>query len=468
MAQGETIVIPILAEKDDSWALRKMVFFLALPAVGEQVLNTLVGLTDQFLVGHLDPAVAAQLGYDRSMALASVGLANLIAWITMTLFMAVAAGATAIVARRIGEGETEQANMALRQALLIALVVGAIGSAFGMLLSEPILLALGAEAQVAAIGASYLRILSLSFIPTALTFAGTAALRGAGDTRSPLYLMVVVNGINVLLAWLLVNGNLGLPGLGVDGSAIGATVARTVAAILLVGLLLAKRMRLKVSWDLRPDGETIRKILKIGAPAAGEQFIFQGAIIIMTAFITGLGTAAMAAHTVTLSIESLSFLPGFGFAIAATTIVGQALGAKDPKLAERASWEALRQGGLMMTLLGLLMAAWPATVIAWFAPDPAVIAHAVGPLRLAGLGQPLLAMAFVLTGSLRGAGDTTWPLLMRVVSTWFVRVPILFALMWWSNWGLMGIWAAMVADFAVQGFLSLWRFQMGAWKQIKL
>ncbi|MDQ4077669.1 MAG: MATE family efflux transporter [Chloroflexota bacterium] len=468
MASDRAISIAKLKQVGGDWELRRMVFLLALPAVGEQVLNTAVGLTDQFLVGHLDADVATAQGYDRAMALASVGLANMLVWITTTLFIAVAVGVTAVVARRIGERREEEANLALRQALLLSVVVGVIGTLIGFFGGEWILRLLGASSEVAVIGAEYLRIVSLSFVPAAVMFAGTAALRGAGDTRSPLYLMAVVNVINILLSWLLVNGNLGLPGLGVNGSAIGTAVSRTLAGVILLALFAFGRMRLKVSHDWRPHWDTIRKIVKIGLPSAGELFIFQAAILVMAFFITALGTVAYAAHTVAINIESVSFLPGLGFAIAATALVGQALGAEDPELAERATWEALLQGGLMMTIMGLIMAAWPATIISWIAPDPAVIEQAVGPLRLAGLAQPLLAMAFIFIGALRGAGDTIWPLGMRIIATWIVRVPLMVALLALTEWGLFAIWLAMFGDFAVQSILSLARFQGGKWKTIQI
>ncbi len=468
MADSKLLFLSNLKRVGNDWELRRAVFLLAIPSVGEQVLNTAVGLTDQFLVGHLDPTVAVAMGYDRATALASVGLANMLVWITTTLFMAVAVGATAIVARRIGEGRVEDANVALVQGLLLSLLVGVLGTLIAFFGGEGVLRLLGASETVTQIGAGYLRIVSLSFVPAALMFAGTAALRGAGDTRSPLYLMAVVNFVNILLSWLLVNGSWGFPALGVNGSAIGTAISRTLAGVLLMGLFMLGRMRLKVSGGWQPHRETIQKIIKIGLPSAGEQFIFQSAILVMAAFLTTLGTAAYAAHTVAVNIESVSFLPGFGFAIAATAMVGQALGAGDPELAERATWEALLQGGLMMTVMGLIMAAWPATIISWIAPDPAVIEQAVGPLRLAGLGQPLLAMAFILVGALRGAGDTTWPLGMRVVSTWIVRVPLMVALLAWTEWGLFAIWLAMFADFAMQGALSFARFRGGRWKHIQV
>ncbi|HEX8682869.1 MAG TPA: MATE family efflux transporter [Ardenticatenaceae bacterium] len=468
MAQSNTLALSRLHTAGSNGALRSAVFWLALPAVGEQLLNTAVGLTDQFLVGHLDPAVGVALGYDRATAIASVGLANMVVWITTTLFMTVAVGATALVARRIGAGDEERAELALQQALILSLVVGVAGMLVGLLLPGWILRSLGASPEVVSIGAQYLQIVALSFVPTAFMFAGTAALRGAGDTRSPLYLMLVVNVINVVLSWLLVNGEFGFAGMGVNGSAIGSLVGRAVGGLLFLALLLRGRVRLKLPRRWRLDRDTIEKITRIGLPSAGENFIFQSAMILVSTLITGLGTVAYAAHTVAITIESVSFLPGFGFAIAASAMVGQALGAENPKLAERASWEALKQGGAMMTIMGLVMALWPATIISWVSPEPAVVEQAIAPLRLAGLGQPLLAAAFIFVGALRGAGDTTWPLWMRLVSTWAVRMPLAFALLHLTDWGLFGLWIAMFTDFAVQGILSYFRFQGGKWKSIKL
>lgn len=469
MAQSTTLALSRLQEAGQSnSALSRAVFWLALPAVIEQLLNTAVGLSDQFLVGHLNPAVAASLGYDIPTAIASVGLANLVIWISTTLFMAVAIGATAVVARRIGAGEDERAEVALQQGLILSVAIGALTMLVILAFPTFILRLLGAPPDVAQVGSQFLRIVSLSFIPTAVMFAGTAALRGAGDTRSPLYLIIVVNIINVAVAWVLVNGAFGLPGLGVNGAAIGATTGRIVGGLLLVALLLTGRMRLKLPRRWRMDGDTIRKIANIGLPSAGENFIFQSAIAIMSTFITGLGTVAYAAHTVTVSIESVSFLPGYGFAIAASALVGQALGANDPKLAERASWESLKQGGAVMTAVGIVMALWPATIISWLSPDPGVIEQGIAPLRIAGIMQPVLAVSFVLVGALRGAGDTTWPMWMRVVSAWGVRLPLALALLHFTNWGLFSLWFAMFTASVVEGILSYFRFRGGIWKSIKL
>ncbi len=449
------------------WELRKIVFWLALPAVGEQVLNTLVGLSDQYLVGHLNLALTAQLGYDRATAIAAVGLAGTIIWIITTLFMAVSVGGTAIVARRIGEGQPLRANLATQQTVLIALVCGVIGMVAGVI-GEPILRVLGADESVVQAGAAYLRIVSWASIPTAITFAGTAALRGAGDTRTPLFIMLIVNALNIALSWMLVNGSGGLPAMGVEGSALGTAIARTVGGLLTFGLLFGGRMRLQFTKNWKPNLTVMQRITRIGLPSAAEQFVFQGAVLIMAGLIAKLGTAAYAAHTVTVNVESVSFLPGIGFAVAATTLVGQSLGSRNPELAERATYEALLQNAVVMSILGLIMALFPESLIALIAPDPAVIEQAAGPLRLAGLAQPALAISYIFIGSLRGAGDTTWPLGMRIVTTWLIRLPIMFLLLRFTDWGLTAIWLAMIIDFFIQAFLTYQRFQKGVWKRIRI
>src|SRR5262245_39117820 len=339
--------------------MRRRVLLLALPAVGEQVLNTFVGLADTFFVGHLSSAAAALLGYTSAAALAGVGLANQMVWLVTVFFMAVSVGSTALIARAKGARDSETGNRVVRQSLLVGLIMGLLATLLGILFAQPALLLLGAGPDVLPRGVTFLRIAAITFAPAALLFIGTAALRGAGDTRTPLYVMFGVNVVNILCSWLLVNGNLGAPTLGVAGSAIGAAVARGGGGLVLMGLLLRGRSGLKLSLDLRPDWGMLRRIMRIGAPSGGELLVFQGALLIFVRFVTSLGTVAYAAHNVVLNIESLSFLPGMGYAIAATALAGQGLGAGRPNEAEASVYESLRQGGLMMTALGLVMILFP-------------------------------------------------------------------------------------------------------------
>lgn len=446
---------------------RRRVFRLALPAVGEQVLNTLVGLADTFLVGHLSITAAQQLGYTSSVALAGVGLANQIVWLCTVFFMAVSVGSTAVIARARGAGDTVLINRALRQSLILGLVMGTLTTIAGVTLAEPAVQLLGAGPDVLPQAASFLRIAATTFLPASLLFIGTAALRGVGDTRTPLLVMLGVNVVNIVVSWLLINGNLGMPVLGVDGAAIGSAIARGGGGLVLMWLLWRGRGVLKLSLNLRPDREIMSRIVQIGLPSGAEQLVFQGALLIFVRFINQLGTVAYAAHNVVLNIESLSFLPGMGYAVAASTLTGMALGARKPDEAEANAYEALWQGGLMMSLLGLVMIIFPHQLIALFAADPAVADTGATAMRLAGLFQPFLAMNFILSGALRGAGDTRWPLYTKIISTWGIRLPVMLLLLSMS-FGLTGVWIAMALDFAAQSFLALWRFRKGNWKRMRV
>lgn len=382
MAHVQTIAQPV------GLSSRSQVLRLALPAVGEQVLNTLVGLADVYLVGNLTLQAAEQLGYGSVVAINSVGLSNQMIWLVTVLFMAVGVGSTALIARATGAGEQQNVQRFLQQSLLIALGVGGVGTLLVWLLGESFLQVLGAEAEVLPHGVAYLQVVGVSMLLAAPMMIGMACMRGAGDTRTPLYIMIGVNGSNVLITWLLVSGQMGLPALGVVGAAVGTAIARGGGGLVVIWLLLRGCSGLRLYLNGRPDFQIVRRLLRIGVPTAGEQLVFHAALLIFTRFVTQMGQVAYAAHIATINIEALSFLPGFGYAVAASTLVGQSLGAKAPHRAEELAYEALWQGMAMMSLLGAVMVAFPHTLLAIFVNDPAAVEAGTVPLRAAGLVQP--------------------------------------------------------------------------------
>jgi putative MATE family efflux protein len=447
---------------------RLNVFWLALPAVGEQLLNTLVGLVDVFLVGNLSVEASAQLGYGSATALTAAGLGNQFTWLMMVLFMAVGVGASALVARAVGARDEASLLRIVRQTFVLAALVGLVATAAGLLLAAGFLSLVAVPEEARAVSTAYIQINAAAFLPAVFLLVGTACMRASGDTRTPLWVMLGVNAVNVVVSWLLVNGQLGMPTLGVEGAALGSALARTLGGLAIIGLLLRGHGKLRLIPELRPDGEMLRRLSRIGLPTAGEQFAFQAALLIFVRFVTGLGTTVYAAHNITITIESLSFLPGMGYAAATGALVGQALGARDPRQAERYAYEGLLQGGLMMATLGVVMFLFPAPIVALFSNDPAVIAAAAPILRAAGLMQPSLAGSFIVLGALRGAGDTRWPLFSRILTTWVMRLPLVFLLVGVLDLGLAGIWLAMATDFTLQAILALWRFSSGRWQRIEL
>jgi len=424
----------------------RYVLDLALPSAGEQLLAMMVGLVDTFLVGHLG-----------APALAAVGLAT--QWVMMSnvFFSAVGTGGTALIARMIGACDPDSANRVLRQALLLAVLMGVITTVPGLLLAGPAVALMGA--------------VSTSFLLASVTFVGNACLRGAGDTRTPLVIMAIVNVINIVVAWTLINGAFGLPRLGVAGSALGAMAARQAGGILVIAVLLRGRSQSKLALSLRGlhlDWGLVRRILRVGLPTGAEQLIFRFGMMSYARVVSALGTAAYAAHQVAVNAESLSYMPGFGFAVAATTLVGQGLGAKDKRRAERDGFVAFYVAAAIMSLMGVIFFASAGPIIGFFTSDPEVIALGVPPLRLIAIAQPFLASTMVLAGALRGAGETKAPMFVNGGSIWIVRVPLALLFTQVLGWGLTGAWIAMATDLGVRGALMFGLFRRGKWKDAEV
>ncbi len=437
-------------------SVRRQVLTLAWPAVLEQLLNMSVGLADTYIVGHLGAAPLAAVG----LSLQSLNLF----W---ALFSAIGVGSTALVARRIGAKEPEAAGEVARQSMLLALAVGVL-TAGVLWLGAPFFLDwLGAEPDVVKLGTAYIRAVASTVYMMSVLFIGSAIMRGAGDTRTPMLVMLVINAVNIVVAYTLANGVGPLPKLGVLGSGIGAASGRALGGLLILVLLVRGKGPVKIgrTWP-RPDLKTIGHILRIGLPAAGEQLLMRFGQVVLATFITGLGTVSYAAHQVAVNALSVAYMPGWGFALAATTLVGQELGAKRPERASQSAYESLRLVIVVMTIMGGLVALLPAQVMGVFTSDLAVVAAGIPALRIAGLVMPFLGVAFTLSGSLRGAGDTISVLVIYGSSIWVVRV----ANAYWLGplLGLPGIWIALGLDFIARSVFVAIRFRSGKWKLVEV
>jgi MATE family multidrug resistance protein len=438
--------------------IHRDVLRLALPAMGEQLLAMMVGIVDTFLVGHLGAA-----------PLAAVGLAAQWVLLANTLLSAVATGSTALIARFVGAQEMGQANHVLRQSIMMGALVGLGCSVLGVSLARPAVLLIGAQADVVDLSALYLSVVAHVLLLSTLMFVGNASLRGAGDTRTPLYVMLLVNILNVSVAWITINGMFGLPKLGVLGSALGAATGQAAGGLLVVAILLRGRSGIRLQMaNLRPDWDMIRRILRVGLPTGMEQLLLRTGQMLFARILAVLGTIAYAANQVAINGWSLSFMPGFGFALAATTLVGQSLGAQDPQGAQRRGYLSYQIGAVLMAVIGLAFVLFPAPIVRFFTNDPQVIATGILPLRVVGLVQPLLAGAMIFSGALRGAGDTRYPMVVTGLSIWLIRLPLAYVFTLVFGWGLVGAWSAMALDMSVRGVFNFLRFRAGGWKTLRV
>ena len=444
----------------DESNLTRTVLRLAWPVVIQQFSFASLQLVDTFLVGHL--------GED---ALAGVGLASILFWFPLSGMFAIGIGATAVVARNVGAGNLAKAEHTLRAAQLLSIIWGiGIGIVF-FGAAAPLMAVMGAEPAAKHDGVVYMQAAAFGLPFFSLVFASTACLQGAGDTRSPMLIMVVVNIVNGVLSWVLIDGPGPFPAYGVQGSALGYTGAAAVGALIVVGWLArpggAIHMPLRAN-PLAIDREETRRILNVGLPSGAEQLQFQMSFLLYTRIIASLGTTALAAHQVALRIEGLTFLPGFAFGVAATTLVGQGLGAERPEMAEKAAVAAGRIAFVMMTVMGITLMVFGGPITRLFINDDDVVDIGRKLLLIFGIALPALSISLSLGGALRGAGDTRAVLGIMSVGVWGVRLLPAYLLAVVAGLGVPGAWLAAVADINTRAILMFLRFRQGKWKSIKV
>lgn len=439
--------------------MRRTILELAWPAIVGNLLQTVVSMVDLAMVGRLGP-----------VAVAAVGLGGQMLWFLNALIVSVTVGTTALVARFIGAQKKKDAEHVLVQSLLLVLLLSLVLTGFWYIFAEKALLLIGATKEVAEVGATYIRIVFMSTPCIFLIFNSEGALRGAGDTKTPMKVGIVMNLINVVLNYVLIFGKWGFPVLGVKGAGIATAIAYVWASITYVIIFFSGRFVLKIprknsfSFNI----ETVKRILRIGIPTGIQRIVMSGSMIFYVSIIASFGTTALAAHQIGLRIESLSYMPGFGFAVAATALVGQNLGARKPEKAEQSGWEAAKLCAVFMGLMGAFMILFPKQMAHFFVSEPEVIDLAAWYLRIVAISEPPLALIFTLAGGLRGAGETRPPLYISIFGLWIFRIPLAYVLGMVLGWGPIGAWTAMTIDTFVRGGLYVYQFRRGTWKEVKV
>ena len=433
--------------------LRRRVFRLAGPVIGENLLQTLLSITDTILV--------AGLGV---VALAGVGTALQTMFIVIAAMSALAVGASVLVAQAFGGKRFSEANNLARQAVVWSIIISIPVSILGWLLTPAIVSLFRLEPDVAQVSIDYLRITFGTIGTLTIMLLSSSVLRGANDSRTPMLVTAFANAINLVFTYVLIYGVWILPELGASGSAWGTFLSRLIGAIILVTILLRGRNGVTISgvgvW--RPQISVVRRLLRIGFPAALEQVLIITAMATLTPIVAELNTLALAAHRVVINVLSLSFLPGIGFGLATTSLVGQAIGAKRwdearavTTIAQR--WAVMWMGGV--AIMFMFFAPW---CMRLFTDDPFVIDAGTSSIRVIALTQPLWAIVFVYAGALRGAGDTRTPLLISAIAMW-TAVCAAYISVTFIHQSLAAVWAAFWLVTPIQVFVSRW-----AWRRKSL
>lgn len=433
--------------------VRTQVLTLALPAVGEMMLVMFAQIADMIMVGRLGPAAVAAVSVSAQPVFLALGL-----------FQALGVGTTALVARFVGAQDRLSAQRAAGQSLTATLAAGLVVGATAWFVAPFVVVFMGAGQDVVPLAVPYFRTMSWG-IPTAATFIVMSTVsRGAGDPVTPMRIALCSNLVNVLGNYALIFGHFGLPAMGVTGAGIATAFSRLVSAGLIVTALLTGRSAIGVRWrPFDPDFSLLPRVLRVGYPAALEQLVMRGGQLCFVRIVAGLGTLTLAAHQIALNIESLAFMPSFGFATATTALVGQNLGASNPGGARAVVSEAKKIGAVTMVAVGVGIAAGGSHIMRLYTTDPEVIAMGTRALRIMAIVQPAMALNLITAGGLRGAGDTRWVLASTMIGIWGVRLGAGYILAVTAGLGLTGAWMGMALDQCVRSGLLARRVSGGRW-----
>ncbi|MGI5920677.1 MAG: MATE family efflux transporter [Syntrophomonadaceae bacterium] len=422
--------------------LRAKILKTAGPAMIEMVMYMIIGMVDVAVVGRLGAA-----------PLAAVGLGAEIFFSVVLLLEALAMGSTILVAQAKGAGRLEDASQVAGHTFLLAMLLGVLVAWFGLTYSPAILDLFSVEPDVYRQALDYLLIVFM-ISPFALGLAmAHSVFRGLGRTDIPMKISLVINIINVIGDVLLVYGLWGFPRMGVAGAALATSLAHTVGFILAALFLFGGKIGLKVNLAavFKVNLATFRGILHLGVPSLAEQSFNTMANLISMFLIVYIGTEAFAAHELALTVESVSFMPGMGIAMATTALVGHAVGAKDATAMRKASRGSMEFALLLMSIFALIFGAFPYQVAALFTSDKSIVALSGTLIRIAALEQAAIAIAAVIGGILKGTGDTRTPMIISTIFTWLYRLPLMYLMI--RVWGLSitHVWLLFVSDWILRG-----------------
>jgi putative MATE family efflux protein len=434
--------------------IRQQVISLALPVVLSSLLQRSVGIVDIFLVGGLGAS-----------SIAAVGIAQLMVFVAMSLSWGINIGVTVQVAQLWGAGRKGDAAKAAYQALLLAVGATIVITITGLSFGGRIAVFLGASSEVQNILLDYTDIIFTFIFFTIAVNVLAGIMHGAGDTKTPLYATVIVNILHVAVAYPLIYGYLGLPKYGVKGAAIAIAFSESMGAVFLFFSSLSKRY---ITFTADLEIKYTAMMFKIGYPVAIDRVLQNIGSLVFAKVVLLYGTTVYAAHQVGLAIEAFSFMPGYGIAVAAATMVGQNVGAGRSARARVSAYEANRLAVVLMAAMGLIFFFFPYALLRAFTNDPDVITYGILYMKIVAFAQIPLAVTMVVGGSLRGTGDTGFIMFATIAGMWIVRLPIasLFAVI--MNVDIRFVWAVMILDWIVRMTLLLLRYRKVSWGRLKI
>jgi len=432
----------------------KYVLALALPVMGTQIANTMVQLVDTMFIGRIS-----------ALSLGAVALTGTLIWNIQMVSEGFATGLTATISRRIGEKKPEKASEFLRTGLISTIIFAFILLPIVYFGSDRLFIFIRMPADLFDMGNSYFKTFML-FLPSIYGITAIqAAFNASGETKTTMKVSILMNLINIVLDWALIFGHLGFPEMGISGAAYASGISFTFGFITLF-IISCFREWSPLHGSIVYSVNHLKLIVKIGLPALISNMamgISQMAVMVFA--VTPLGSLSLGAFNIVMKLASVSFMPGFGFAIAAATSTGQSLGEGNPKKARTMTLIAAFYCALVMAIISLIYFIIPDFMISLFTEDPSILKMTREALRVYALFAVFLAPAMVFGGTIKGAGDTTYAMIVMLISRFILRLPAAWFFGIVLNGGLTGVWFAMCLDFLVRGGIMWFRFNGGKWER---
>ena len=436
-------------------SIHRAIWYLAPPMMLETGILNVAQVLDTYWVGQLGSA-----------ALAAVTISITIRWVLNSLANGLGIGGMAVVARRIGAKDQAAAEHAAWQTILLGLFASMLLSVAGLAAARPLLVLLGADADVLPLGLTYLRIAFGGIFTLILVFAINAMLRGAGEARLAMQVLILSTITTVLLEPVLVFGWGPLPALGVAGSAAANVLGFGAGLALQLTILLRGRARIRINLrNLRPDLPLMMRIVRIALPSTVQMTLRSSSRLIIVGLVGLYGTFATAGYGVANRMLLIALIPCFGLGNAAGTLVGQNLGALRPKRAERSAWWVTAYSAIYMAVAGILLTLFAPSLIALFDPTPEVVAFGGECVRIVAWSMIASAAGVVLARGFDGAGNTVPAMAINLLTLWGMELPLAFGLSRWLGLGATGVWWGRALANLANGLLfALW-FRRGKWKE---
>ncbi|MCL2837347.1 MAG: MATE family efflux transporter [Defluviitaleaceae bacterium] len=454
--------------------LYRSILLMSGPAFAELFLSSLYGVVNMVMVGRLDTGTPGNIS--------AVGITTQPFFLLISFFAAVNIGTTTLVAWRIGAGEKHEVPAILRQSLILNLALSIVLGFAGILTAPYVMGFMSRDVAIAAKAAVYFRIVCASLPFMAVNQAITAALRGAGQTKIPMYYNLVANALNVLFGYILIFGRFGAPQLGVTGAALAAALARAVSAIIpLCYILFNKNSVIRIKTlallkdAVKPRLDIIKLLLSIGFPSSLEQIVLQGGLLLFHRVVNTLGAATYDAHQIAISVNGMAFSVSQAFSVSATTLAGQAVGIGDYALAEQRTRHTARVARISAFSVAILIFIFAEPLIRLYTDVDEVVSIALPVFAFIAIIQFIQSAQMCRAGALRGAGDTLYPFYSSLAGIWLFRLPLAYLFIWlfgqdgpWGlNLGLAGAWLSFFFDQNLRNIIIKRRFDKGKWKEIK-